>query len=76
MKRDEVLELLKELMVVCETMRFAPVVSLTPSPTPGRWRLRLKWDDSSEKGCFEKVIRERGLKATETADGYTIFLKS
>jgi hypothetical protein len=76
MKRDEALALLKELMIVCETMRFAPVVSLTPSPTPGRWRLHLKWADNQEKGCFEKLIQERGLKATETADGYTIFLKS
>ena len=73
MKRDEVLSLLKDLMVVCESMHFSPVVSLMPSPKAGRWRLSVKWDDTYEKGCFDKIINERGLLATVTADGYTIF---
>ena len=75
MKRDEVLSLLKDLMVVCESMRFSPIVSLMPSPTRGRWKLRVKWVNDNEKGCFDKIINERGLMATETEDGYTIFQK-
>jgi hypothetical protein len=74
-KRDEVLSLLKELMDVCESMRFSPVVSLMPCPHVGRWKLSVKWDDSAEKGCFDKIVNERGLMATITEDGYTIFQK-
>jgi hypothetical protein len=74
-KRDEALTLLKELMVVCESMNHAPVVSLTPSLTRGKWKLRVKWVNEHDKGCFDKIINERGLKATETEDGYTIFHK-
>ena len=76
MNREEALSLLKELMIVCETLRFAPVVSLNRSDKTGRWEVRVKWvSDSTEKGCFDKVILERGLEATEAADGYTIFHK-
>jgi hypothetical protein len=75
MKRDEVLSLLKELMIVCESMRFSPVVSLMPSPQRGRWKLSIKWDDESEKGCFDKIVSERGLTTIVTDDGYTIFQK-
>jgi hypothetical protein len=76
MKREEALSLLKELMITCESMRLAPVVSLTPNSTPGHWKLSLKWVDNAEKGCFEKIIQERGLKVVETDDGYTIFAKA
>ena len=75
MKRDEALSLLKDLMFVCESMHHAPVVSLMPSPTRGQWKLRVKWVNENEKGCFDKIINERGLMATETEDGYTIFQK-
>ena len=75
MKRDEVLSLLKELMIVCESMHFSPVVSLMPCPVFGRWKLIVKWDDESEKGCFDKIVNERGLMTTLTEDGYTIFQK-
>ncbi len=75
MKRDEVLSLLKELMVVCESMRFSPVVSLMPSLKQGRWSLSIKWDDENERGCFDKIVNDRGLMTTVTADGYTIFQK-
>jgi hypothetical protein len=73
MKREEVLSLLKELMVACESMQNSPVVSLVVSPNPDRWKLSVKWVNYSEKNCFEKIIKERGLVASETADGYTIF---
>ena len=75
MKRDEVLSLLKELMVACESMHHSPAVSLMVSPNPDRWKLRVKWVNDNEKNCFDKIIHERGLVATETADGYTIFHK-
>jgi hypothetical protein len=74
-KRDEVLSLLKDLMVACESMHLSPVVSLTPCPRVGRWKLSIKWNDGNEKGCFDKIINERGLLATQTDDGYTIFRK-
>ena len=73
MKRDEVLSLLKDLMVVCESMHFSPVVSLMPGSKPGRWKLGVKWDDTYEKGCFDRIVNERGLLATVTEDGYTVF---
>lgn len=73
MKRDEVLSLLKDLMVVCESMHYAPVVSLSPNSKRGRWKLSIKWVSENEKGCFDKLIKEHGLMATETEDGYTIF---
>ncbi len=76
MKREEALSLLKDLMLSCESMQLAPVVSLTPNSTPGHWKLSLKWVDNAEKGCFEKIIQERGLKVIETDDGYTIFVKA
>jgi hypothetical protein len=75
MKREEVLSLLKELMVACESMQNSTVVSLVVSPSPDRWKLSLKWVNYSEKTCFDRIIKERGLVVTETADGYTIFHK-
>jgi hypothetical protein len=75
MERDEVLSLLKDLMAACESMRFSPIVSLTPSFNGGRWKLSVKWVDNNEKGCFDKIISERGLMATKTDEGYTIFHK-
>ena len=75
MKRDEVLSLLKDLMMACESMRTSPIVSLMPSPKVGGWKLSVKWVNDNEKGCFDKIINERGLTATETEDGYTIFQK-
>jgi len=36
MKRDEVLSLLKDLMIACESMRFSPIVSLMTSPNLGQ----------------------------------------
>ena len=75
MKRDEALSLLKDLMVVCDSMRFAPIVSLTPSSSLGSWKLTVKWVNDNDRGCFDKIIHERGLVATETEDGYTTFLK-
>jgi hypothetical protein len=75
MKREEVLSLLKELMVVCESMHNSPVVSLVEGSNPDSWKLRVKWVNYNEKTCFDKIIQERGLVATETADGYTIFHK-
>ncbi len=74
MKREEALSLLKELMIACETMHLAPVVSLVPSSTHGHWKLSVKWINENEKDCFEKIIKEKGLKATEI-DGYTVFVK-
>jgi hypothetical protein len=75
MKRDEALTLLKELMVVCDSMRFAPVVSLMPCSQRGRWKLSIKWTNDAERGCFDKIINERGLITAETENGYTIFQK-
>jgi hypothetical protein len=75
MKREEVLSLLKDLMVACETMRLALVVSLVPQSKHGHWKLSVKWINENEKDSFEKIIKERGLKATETNDGYIIFVK-
>ena len=75
MKRDEALSLLKDLMVACDSMRFSPVVSLTPSLKFGSWKLSIKWSDDNEKGCFDKIISDRGLIAMETEDGYTVFQK-
>ncbi len=76
MNRVDALSLIKELMLVCETLRFAPIVSLKKSDKPGGWEVRVKWvSDSTEKGCFDKVIMERGLMAVEAADGYTTFYK-
>jgi hypothetical protein len=70
-----VLSLLKDLMVACESMGLSPIVSLTSCPRVDRWKLSIKWDDGREKGCFDKIISERGLLATQTEDGYTIFQK-
>ena len=75
MKREEALSLLQDLMVACESMRFAPMVSLLQGSTAGRWKLRVKWVDDDQKGYFKKLIDEHGLVATETKDGYTIFQK-
>ena len=41
----------------------------------GRWKLTIKWVNDNDRGCFDKIIQERGLVATETEDGYTTFLK-
>ncbi len=75
MKRDEVLSLLKDLMVACEWMHLSPVVSLTPCPWVDRMEIKHQWNDGNEKTCFDKIISERGLFATQTEDGYTIFQK-
>jgi hypothetical protein len=48
---------------------------LVVSPNPDHWKLSVKWVNNNEKKCFDKIIHERGLLATETADGYTIFHK-
>lgn len=76
MKRDEVLSLLKDLMVACETMRLAPVVCLMQDATQDKWKLRVKWINENEKGCFDKIIQNRGLTVKETDDGYTVFVKA
>jgi hypothetical protein len=76
MKREEVLSLLKELLIACETMRLAPIVSLTPNANMDRWKLSMKWVTSGvDKGCFDKILGQYGLVASETEDGYTIFQK-
>jgi hypothetical protein len=76
MKREEAVSLIKELLIVCETMHYAPVVSLRLNDNkPGSWAVRVKWVSNNEKGCFDKVVQERGLIVTETTDGYTIFQK-
>jgi hypothetical protein len=75
LKRDEALALLKDLMYVCDSMRFAPIVSLTPSSTLGSWKLTVKWVNDNDRSCFDKIIRERGLEVEQTEDGYTTFLK-
>jgi len=76
MKREEALSLLKELMIACESMRLAPIVSLTPNSKPGHWKLSIKWVENEEKDCFKKIILEKGLKALRTDDGYTTFVKA
>ncbi len=75
MKREETLSLLKELLIVCHTMRDAPVVALKRGSQPDSWELRIKWVSSgNEKDCFQSIIVKNGLEATET-DGYTVFYK-
>jgi hypothetical protein len=76
MKREEALSLLKELMIACESMQLAPIVSLTPNSIPGHWKLSIKWADKEEKDCFKKIIQEKALKAIRTDDGYTTFVKA
>ncbi|GEM_PF-6893059 len=73
MKREEALSLLQDLMVACESMRFATVVSLTPTFSNGDWTLNVKWDNTDSTGYLEKIVHARGLRATVTADGYTVF---
>jgi hypothetical protein len=73
MERNEALSLLKDLMVKCESMRFATVVSLTPTHGQGSWTLNVKWENDGPKGCLDKIVHERGLRVTETEDGHTIF---
>jgi hypothetical protein len=68
--------LLKELMIACESMQLAPVVSLTPNSTPEHWKLSIKWVDNEEKDCFKKIIQEKGLRTIRTDDGYTTFVKA
>ncbi len=76
MKREEVLSLLKELMIACETMRLAPIVSLIPNTDMNRWKLSMKWvTNDVDKGCFNKILDQYGLVADETEDGYTVFQK-
>lgn len=75
MKREETLSLLKELLIVCQTLRDAPVVFLQKGIQSESWELRVKWVSSeTEKDCFRSIILKNGLEATET-DGYTIFHK-
>jgi hypothetical protein len=76
MKREEALSLLKELMVVCETLRYAPIVSLRMTePNEQRWELLVKWVSIEEKGCFDETVRNKGLEVFESIDGYTVFRK-
>ena len=75
MERTEALLLLKDLMAVCDSVRFATIVSLVPTPNQESWGLSIKCADHEENGCFEKIVRDRGLKATETENGYTVFLE-
>ena len=76
MNREEALSLLKELMIVCETIRYAPIVSLKKSEREGRWEVRVKWlSESTEKGCFDDLVLRSRLEVTETPDGYTTFHK-
>jgi hypothetical protein len=75
MRREETLSLLKELLIACRTMHYAPIVSLKKGLQPDSWELRVKWVSSDdEKDCFRSIILKNGLEATE-ADGYTIFHK-
>jgi hypothetical protein len=71
MERNEALSLLKDLMA--HVMRFATIVSLTPTPNHGSWTLNVKWENNGPKGCVEKIVHDRGVSATETEDGHTIF---
>jgi len=73
MERNEALSLLKDLMAECESMRFATIVSLMPTPNNGSWTLNVKWDNNDPKGCLEKIVHDRGVSATEFEDGHTIF---
>jgi hypothetical protein len=73
MERNEALSLLKDLMATCESIRFATIISLTPTPNHGSWTLNVKLDNNDPKGCVEKIVHDRGVSATETEDGQTIF---
>jgi hypothetical protein len=73
MERNEALSLLKDLMATCDSIRFASIVSLTPTPDHRSWTLNIKWDGNVPNGCLEKIVRDRGLQETETEDGHTIF---
>jgi hypothetical protein len=73
MERNEAISLLKDLMVKCESMRFATIVSLTPTHDQGSWTLNVKWENNDPKNCLDKIVHDRGLKVTETEDGHTIF---
>ena len=73
MKREEALSLLKELMVSCESLQYAPIVSLMLDKDGGGWSLNVKWRSEEEKACFDHLLKKRDLKVTNTADGFTIF---
>jgi hypothetical protein len=46
-----------------------------PGTNLEHWKLNVKWVHYDEKGCFDKIINERGLMAAETGNGCTIFQK-
>jgi hypothetical protein len=73
MERTEALLLLKDLMAVCDSVRFATAVSLMPTANQRKWELGIKLESREENGCFDKIVRERGVKAKKTENGYTVF---
>jgi hypothetical protein len=74
MNREDTLSLLKELMAVCESLNYAPIVNIHKNPDG--WELRVKWEAYGiERGCFDNALLERGLQASVMADGYTVFRK-
>jgi hypothetical protein len=73
MERTDAVSLLKDLMASCDSIRFATVVSLMSTHNNGSWTLNIKWYNNDVAGCLDKIIHDRGLKATETEDGYTVF---
>lgn len=76
MKRDEALSLLKELMIVyANQCGLRPLHLLMPGANLEHWKLNVKWVNYDEKGCFDKIINERGLMVAETGNGCTIFQK-
>ncbi|HKZ87663.1 MAG TPA: hypothetical protein VJ066_00730 [Candidatus Bathyarchaeia archaeon] len=73
MDREETLSLMRELMVVFESLGAVPVVSMVKGKNLVSWELRINWvAGKSEKVCLNSIADKHGFKATEEK-GYTLF---
>jgi len=73
MRREDVVNLLREIMSSCSSFVNAQAVSITKDSENGDYRLSTKWVvDKFERDFVNNLAQKYGVKISEE-DGYTVF---
>ncbi len=75
MKREEAINLLKEILGACESFKSAQAVLVAKDEKKESYNIRAKWDpETQEKRCLEEIALRYGIEIS-VEDGYTVFHK-